>query len=104
MRHLDELTRKEQAAAQSDAEDMDNVVLPAHYGHFKIEPVRFSIENQLDPFQFNVVKYITRHKLKNGIEDLRKVIRYTEMYIRYLQGNPHWWTASGEAPDATSPA
>lgn len=72
----------------------DNVVMPAHYGHFKIEPVRFSIENGMDPFQFNIIKYTTRHKLKNGVEDIQKVIRYAQMYIKYLEGDPDWWRAS----------
>ena len=77
----------------------DNVVLPKHYGNFAIEPVRFCIENKLDPFQFNIIKYTVRHRLKNGVEDIEKCIRYAEMYKRYLEGNPNWWTATGDAPE-----
>lgn len=69
----------------------DNVTLPSHYARFKIEPVHFICENKLDFFQGNVVKYVCRHDAKNGIEDLKKCIRYLEMYIKYLQDDPDWW-------------
>ena len=71
----------------------DNVNLPEHYAHFKIEPVRFCMENKLDPFQFNVIKYICRHDSKNGIEDIDKVIRYATMYRKFLLGDADWWKA-----------
>jgi hypothetical protein len=35
----------------------------------------------------NIVKYITRWKTKNGIEDLRKVIHYAELLIQMEQDN-----------------
>jgi hypothetical protein len=71
------------------AEDM--VHLPKHYARFKIEPIRFICENKLDFFQGNVVKYICRHDAKNGIEDIDKVIRYAQMYKKWLQGDEDWW-------------
>lgn len=76
-----------------EAAPKDNVNLPKHYAQFKIEPIRFLMENKTDPFQFNIVKYVMRHSEKNGEEDLFKVIRYAIMYIRYLRGDPDWWKA-----------
>ena len=70
----------------------DNVHLPQHYARYKIEPIRFSIENDLDGFQFNIIKYVCRHRFKNKREDLRKAMRYLEMYIKYTYDNdPDWW-------------
>lgn len=69
----------------------DNVTLPHHYARFKIEPIRFSIENNLNGFQFNIVKYILRHDAKNGIEDLKKARRYLEMFIKFMEGDEDWW-------------
>ena len=69
----------------------DNVNLPEHYARFNIEPVHFIAQNKLDWFQGNVVKYVVRHDAKNGIEDLRKAIRYLQMYIKYLEGDANWW-------------
>lgn len=69
----------------------DNVHLPQHYARFKIEPVRFCIENNLNGFQFNIVKYILRHDAKNGLEDLKKARRYLDMFILWVEGNEDWW-------------
>lgn len=68
----------------------DAVVLPRYYARYPIEPVFFSMENGLDPFQFNIVKYVVRHDEKHGIQDLEKAQRYLEMYIKFLRGDPNW--------------
>jgi hypothetical protein len=73
----------------------DNVVLPEHYARFKIEPIRFCIENNLNGFQFNIVKYIMRWDAKNGLEDLSKAQRYLEMFIKFVKKDPDWWKADG---------
>lgn len=69
----------------------DNVNLPKHYARFKIEPIRFLIENGANPFQFNIVKYAMREDAKNGLEDIRKIIRYAEMWHDFKAGDPDWW-------------
>lgn len=80
---------------------IDMVTLPAHYARYVIEPIRFICENKLDFFQGNVVKYIVRHDAKNGIEDIDKVIRYAQMYKRFLMKDPDWWKA-GKPEDLTN--
>ncbi len=52
-----------------------------HYSRYVIQPVDFIIANNLDWCEANVVKYITRWKDKNGVEDLRKAQHYLEMLI-----------------------
>ena len=42
-----------------------------HYRNMAIQPIEFIHANGLDFFQGNIVKYATRHKAKNGAEDLR---------------------------------
>jgi hypothetical protein len=69
----------------------DNVVLPEHYARFKIEPIRFIVENGLSFLQGNIIKYVCRFDAKNGLEDVRKAGRYLVMLERRLQGNPDWW-------------
>jgi hypothetical protein len=66
------------------------VVLPAHYTRFKIEPVLFIAENDLDFMTGNVVKYVLRGPYKNGIEDLKKARRYLDMMIARAEGNQDW--------------
>ena len=48
-------------------------------GHYKdrgIQPLEYTMKNNLSFCEGNVVKYISRYKSKNGIEDLAKVIHY----------------------------
>ena len=52
-----------------------------HYEKLKIQPIQYILENKLGYCEGNIIKYITRWKDKNGIEDLRKIIQYAEFLI-----------------------
>ena len=54
--------------------DESNQVGGEHYKAMSIDPYTYSYENKLNCYQFNVVKYVTRYKDKNGKEDLLKAI------------------------------
>ena len=54
----------------------------SHYCNLKIQPVEYIVANKLSFLEGNVVKYITRHKTKNGIEDVKKVIHYCELILQ----------------------
>lgn len=41
----------------------------------------YVIANELDYFQAQVTKYVTRWKKKNGIQDLEKAMHFLEKYI-----------------------
>ena len=47
-----------------------------HYKNRGIQPLEYTMKNSLSFCEGNVVKYISRYKSKNGIEDLAKVIHY----------------------------
>lgn len=81
----------ENLAASEAVADM--VTLPGHYARYAIEPIHFICANHLDFFQGNIIKYICRHDAKNGLEDIRKAIRYAVMYEKFLGGDPDWWKA-----------
>ena len=49
-----------------------------HYKQNGIEPWDYIIENDLRYCEGNVVKYVTRHREKNGLEDIEKAIHYLE--------------------------
>ncbi|MBQ0111559.1 MAG: DUF3310 domain-containing protein [Bacteroidales bacterium] len=57
----------------------------SHYKQRGIQPIEYTEANKLNFQQGNVVKYITRHKEKNGVEDLGKVVHYAllEAYFTY---------------------
>ncbi|MBO6814568.1 MAG: DUF3310 domain-containing protein [Rhizobiaceae bacterium] len=68
----------------------DMVNRPNHYTRFEIEPTYMAMSNDLNWCEGNFLKYICRYPYKNGAEDLRKAMRYLEMYIKYLQGDTEW--------------
>jgi hypothetical protein len=53
----------------------------SHYKGLAIQPYDYIQGNGLDWGSGNVVKYISRHKQKNGAEDVRKAIHYCEMIL-----------------------
>lgn len=58
---------------------LDKQVGGGHYKDLAIQPVVFIEANNLGFLEGNVVKYITRHHLKNGEADIDKVIHYCEL-------------------------
>lgn len=83
----------------------DMVVLPGHYARYRIEPINFIVENELDFCRGNAVKYILRCDAKDGEQDLDKAIRYMEMYRqRHFRMNPNWWTKDGKPREAPTQA
>lgn len=57
-----------------------------HYLKCGIMPTTYIRANNLDFFEGNIVKYITRHKDKGGAEDIKKVIHYAEMILEDVYG------------------
>lgn len=55
----------------------------SHYKEMAIQPTEFIHENSLDYFQGNVIKYVSRHKTKNGAEDVKKAIHYCQLILEY---------------------
>ena len=53
----------------------------SHYKKMKIQPSEFVIANELLFPEGNVIKYICRHRYKNGKEDLEKAVHFIEMII-----------------------
>lgn len=52
-----------------------------HYSKMKIQPTEYIHANGLDFFEGNVVKYVSRHRSKNGAEDILKAIDYCKMIL-----------------------
>ena len=71
---------------QKSPKATDKQVGGDHYKDCVIQPVDYIVKNNLDFLEGNVVKYITRHKTKNGIEDIRKVIHDAELILELKYG------------------
>jgi hypothetical protein len=54
-----------------------------HYTKLAIQPMRYSMENGLDPLQHTIIKYVTRFRDKAGIEDLEKAKHCIDMLIEF---------------------
>lgn len=65
---------------------LDTQVAGGHYKDMKIQPIEFGEANKLSPCQFSVVKYICRHKNKNGIEDLKKARHFIALLAQLEYG------------------
>lgn len=59
----------------------DRQVGGSHYQDRAIQPIDYIIANRLDFCEGSVIKYVTRHRYKNGIEDLEKAKHYIEFLI-----------------------
>jgi hypothetical protein len=52
-----------------------------HYKLMMIQPTEYILANNLGWCEANVVKYISRWRSKGGVDDLRKVVHYTQILI-----------------------
>jgi len=73
---------------------------PDYYRKGGIQPIEYITSNDLSFIEGNVIKYVTRWKNKNGLEDLTKARHYLDLLIeqendRLLQE----WIDGSEADD-----
>lgn len=59
----------------------------SHYKSQAIQPVEYIHANNIGYFEGNVIKYVTRWKNKNGIQDLEKAKHYLELLIELEKAN-----------------
>lgn len=57
-----------------------------HYKTLAIQPVEYITKNKLTFIEGNVVKYVTRHRHKNGAQDIRKAIHFLELMLQLEYG------------------
>lgn len=50
-----------------------------HYKQLAIQPVEFIQRNGIKYCEANAIKYICRHRAKNGVQDIDKAIHYLEL-------------------------
>ena len=76
--------------ANVEKKKSDVVNHPEHYTSGKIEVIKI-IEDQLTPEEYRgyikgqVIKYITRERYKNGLEDLKKARWYLDRLIKKME-------------------
>jgi hypothetical protein len=53
---------------------------PDHY-NMQIQPIEFIVKNNIPFREANIIKYVCRHRDKDGIDDLLKAQHYLQMLI-----------------------
>lgn len=53
-----------------------------HY-QMAIQPIEFILANNLDYCTGNIIKYVCRHRNKNGAEDLLKAKHYIDFILEH---------------------
>lgn len=69
--------------ADAIREDLKNIHIKKqkHYTQYQIQPMEFIGKNNIGYIEGNIIKYVCRYKLKNGLEDLQKAAHYLEKLI-----------------------
>lgn len=52
-----------------------------HYKKYKIQPLEFIYYNKIPALEAAIIKYVVRHKDKNGGEDLEKAKHLIDMLL-----------------------
>lgn len=82
--YIDDHTTKDQPDTIKEADKksaLDKQISGNHYKDCGIQPIEYIHANNLNYFEGNAVKYITRHRKKNGKADIEKAIHYLELML-----------------------
>ena len=61
--------------------DTEQAINPNHYKQGDIEVIDFILDQNFNYLEGNIIKYVSRYKYKNGLEDLKKAHWYLERLI-----------------------
>jgi hypothetical protein len=78
------MSSAEEVIYDSRAKKISNPIEPTHYTDLKITPLEYIEANEeyLTWNLCNVIKYVSRHKMKKGLEDLKKAEWYLKNEIK----------------------
>lgn len=65
---------------------MSDNINPAHYSRQPITPLEYIVANKMGFIEGNIIKYVSRYKGKNGVEDLKKAQWYINKLILLMEG------------------
>lgn len=56
-----------------------------HYLNMGMQPIEFAMANGWDAGAFSILKYLSRHASKNGLEDVKKARHFVELRDQFLE-------------------
>lgn len=79
--YKDEQEEKKEWEDTNEVNPRDIQVGGKHYNNKAIQPIDYIMENKLGFCEGNIIKYVTRHRDKNGKEDLLKAKHYIDFLL-----------------------
>jgi len=70
-----------------EEDEIKDNINPNHYKKGDIEVIDFILDQKMSYTEGNIIKYVSRYKFKNGIEDLNKAKWYIEKLIEAEEMN-----------------
>lgn len=71
-----------------------------HYSKLSIQPIEFSMANRWDACAHSILKYVTRHRSKNGAADIEKAVHFLDLREELVERQPHKLSTDGCCIDA----
>lgn len=78
-----EIPKRQSFDEAPKAPALDTQVGGSHYKDMAIQPMTYSMVNGLDACQHTIIKYVSRFRQKNGIEDLEKAKHCLDLLIEF---------------------
>lgn len=75
------MERTEDMSVLSTSKPSEIQVGGSHYREFAIQPSEFIYRNKLGWHEGNALKYICRHRVKGGKQDIEKAIHYLSLLL-----------------------
>jgi len=72
-----------ESMSEDDKEVTGYQIGGSHYAKYPIQPAEFIHKNNIPYLEGNVIKYVLRHRDKNGRQDLEKALHYINMIIEF---------------------
>lgn len=73
----------EQMTTSDGSKPLDVQIGGDHYKSMAIQPMEYSMANNLDACQHTIIKYVTRFRDKGGIQDLEKAKHCIDLLIHF---------------------
>lgn len=70
-------------AANKNLKPLEQQIGGDHYKNLKIQPIEFCHKNKIPPIESSIIKYVVRHKSKNGLQDLLKAKHLIDILIEF---------------------
>jgi chromatin remodeling complex protein RSC6 len=82
------MTKKKVKPVETKQSALDVQEGGGHYKSMKIQPVEYITANNLSFTEGSIIKYVSRHKSKNGVEDLKKARHFIDLLIELEYTKP----------------